>query len=85
MKYPNVLPNILKMLSHPSVSYEVVEIQFSLLKKLIGNSVNSSNSSDLKNEDHQDQLTRIEAIKDHIGTNFNEEIDTENIENQKNN
>jgi hypothetical protein len=49
-----VLPNILKMLSHPSVSYEVVEIQFSLLKKLIGNSINSSNSSDLKNEDHQD-------------------------------
>ena len=82
MKYPNVLPNILKMLSHPSVSYEVVEIQFSLLKKLIGNSINSSN---LKNEDHQDQITRIEAIKDHIGTNFNEEIDTENIENQKNN
>jgi hypothetical protein len=70
------------MLSHPSVSYEVVEIQFSLLKKLIGNSINSSN---LKNEDHQDQITRIEAIKDHIGTNFNEEIDTENIENQKNN
>jgi hypothetical protein len=82
LKYPNVLPNILKMLSHPSVSYEVVEIQFSLLKKLIGNSINSSN---LKNEDHQDQITRIEAIKDHIGTNFNEEIDTENIENQKNN
>ena len=77
-----MLPNILKMLSHPSVSYEVVEIQFSLLKKLIGNSINSSN---LKNEDHQDQITRIEAIKDHIGTNFNEEIDTENIENQKNN
>ena len=70
------------MLSHSSVSYEVVEIQFSLLKKLIGNSINSSN---LKNEDHQDQITRIEAIKDHIGTNFNEEIDTENIENQKNN
>ena len=60
----------------------MVEIQFSLLKKLIGNSINSSN---LKNEDHQDQITRIEAIKDHIGTNFNEEIDTENIENQKNN
>ena len=41
MKYPNVLPSILKMLSHPSVSYDVVEIQFGLLKKLIGNSISS--------------------------------------------